>query len=652
MLSTIGPSARPRPLGQAKANQGSARSPHLRPCAAVAKTAVVQKMPAKPRLTFVGVAHAGVWRPQCHAAPRAIAPVPQRCDSGRSWSMVQACAITGNARGAAPPTPLRAADGMSSGKVTWAERFPKGGLPPPPITRSDDEFLQLGVEFRTSRDGIKVTELNELFDKVRRRGSARQHAAAAGRHTGRSQPAPWRRRSTPLNPPSAQVGFPRRDPERLKVALENTHRMVWVRAVKQSRVARLGQLLGFARATRCAGARRAARGGAGPGHAACAGAEAVAGMPAALWGAISIRARRAGGVCDFAAPPSAVHWGLTTPDPPAAPANPRTHQPPRAQRRRVQCDDLGRGGVARVAARGAGARDDGAADARPGGGRDSHHHALRGAAGEAGARRAGFWELPQRLSRVAVGCTRWGARPALLGTPGDQQAALRSVRCARMATCGSGSARPQARGRTTNKRFTIPRASSYRRWWVCTRSWALRRTGQSWASRGWRSSAGAPSSSSGSWRAAGGDAAHAPPGHAPQRVPGRGRCSARTSTPLMKGGRVAGPLAGPPAAASPLGMYRAAPFACASGGAPVAPAARLSAAAGLRMRPTVPPTLHPLHIPWPQGPFHRAHSLQSEAFFCRLCLCSVCSELPHHTLHGLRQLAPAQHAPSAACTPL
>lgn len=48
-----------------------------------------------------------------------------------------------------------------------------------------------------------------------------------------------------------QVGFPRRDPERLKVALENTHRLVWVRAAKQSRVARLGQLLGFARATRC-----------------------------------------------------------------------------------------------------------------------------------------------------------------------------------------------------------------------------------------------------------------------------------------------------------------------------------------------------------------------------------------------------------------
>lgn len=46
-----------------------------------------------------------------------------------------------------------------------------------------------------------------------------------------------------------QVGFPRRDPDRLRIALDHTHRLIWVRATKQSRVARLGQLLGFARAT-------------------------------------------------------------------------------------------------------------------------------------------------------------------------------------------------------------------------------------------------------------------------------------------------------------------------------------------------------------------------------------------------------------------
>lgn len=33
------------------------------------------------------------------------------------------------------------------------------------------------------------------------------------------------------------------------MALANTHRLVWIRSLKQSRVSRLGQLLGFARAT-------------------------------------------------------------------------------------------------------------------------------------------------------------------------------------------------------------------------------------------------------------------------------------------------------------------------------------------------------------------------------------------------------------------
>jgi aralkylamine N-acetyltransferase len=46
-----------------------------------------------------------------------------------------------------------------------------------------------------------------------------------------------------------QVGFPRRDAERLKTALDNTHQMVWIRASRQSRFAKLGQLIGFARAT-------------------------------------------------------------------------------------------------------------------------------------------------------------------------------------------------------------------------------------------------------------------------------------------------------------------------------------------------------------------------------------------------------------------
>ena len=46
-----------------------------------------------------------------------------------------------------------------------------------------------------------------------------------------------------------QVGFPQRDPKRLQLALDHSHSVLWIRSMKQSRWARQGQLLGFARAT-------------------------------------------------------------------------------------------------------------------------------------------------------------------------------------------------------------------------------------------------------------------------------------------------------------------------------------------------------------------------------------------------------------------
>lgn len=103
-----------------------------------------------------------------------------------------------------------AADGISGGKVTWVERLPGGAAPPPTISKSDDDFKALGVEFVYGAEGIDLSQLNELFEKV---------------------------------------SFPRREPALLQVALDNTHSTIWVRSCKQSRVARMGQLLGFARAT-------------------------------------------------------------------------------------------------------------------------------------------------------------------------------------------------------------------------------------------------------------------------------------------------------------------------------------------------------------------------------------------------------------------
>ena len=45
------------------------------------------------------------------------------------------------------------------------------------------------------------------------------------------------------------VGFPRRDHSRLELALENSHRVVWIKSAKQTRFQKLGQCVGIARVT-------------------------------------------------------------------------------------------------------------------------------------------------------------------------------------------------------------------------------------------------------------------------------------------------------------------------------------------------------------------------------------------------------------------
>lgn len=45
------------------------------------------------------------------------------------------------------------------------------------------------------------------------------------------------------------VGFPRRNVEKMEKALANTHRLIWIRATKATRFQKLGQCVGFARAT-------------------------------------------------------------------------------------------------------------------------------------------------------------------------------------------------------------------------------------------------------------------------------------------------------------------------------------------------------------------------------------------------------------------
>lgn len=98
---------------------------------------------------------------------------------------------------------------MSPDKSSWGEQW-TGTLNPPPLSRPDAHFEAMGLEFVDTAESINIAELNEVFEKV---------------------------------------SFPRRDPVKLKTALEHTYAIVWVRATKQSRYARLGQMVGFSRAT-------------------------------------------------------------------------------------------------------------------------------------------------------------------------------------------------------------------------------------------------------------------------------------------------------------------------------------------------------------------------------------------------------------------
>lgn len=59
------------------------------------------------------------------------------------------------------------AEGICADKALFGIQQFGSGLPPPPtISKSDEEFLAMGLEFVVTREDIKVTELNELFEKV------------------------------------------------------------------------------------------------------------------------------------------------------------------------------------------------------------------------------------------------------------------------------------------------------------------------------------------------------------------------------------------------------------------------------------------------------------------------------------------------------
>lgn len=91
---------------------------------------------------------------------------------------------------------------------SWS--VPEERLQAPSISRSDEYFLKQNLEFVWGDEGLDLAELNNIF---------------------------------------TMVGFPSRDLGKLRVALDHTHKILWVRSTRKSRWAQEGQMLGFARAS-------------------------------------------------------------------------------------------------------------------------------------------------------------------------------------------------------------------------------------------------------------------------------------------------------------------------------------------------------------------------------------------------------------------
>jgi len=81
----------------------------------------------------------------------------------------------------------------------------------PQLSKTDEEFAEEhGVQFVEGYGELDIDELNDLFELV---------------------------------------GFPRRASQRLHLALQHTHRIIWIRCIRRTQLGRVGQLVGFARAT-------------------------------------------------------------------------------------------------------------------------------------------------------------------------------------------------------------------------------------------------------------------------------------------------------------------------------------------------------------------------------------------------------------------
>eukprot|EP00976_Prorocentrum_cordatum_P066214 1178218-Prorocentrum_minimum.AAC.1 len=105
-------------------------------------------------------------------------------------------------------------------------------LKPVTLTKSDADFVDVGAEFVKGYSKGDFT-MEELNDFIANSGIPTYIVTSAG---GRIRPV-------------RNLEKQRRDEGKLALALDNTHTIFWIRAIRTSRWAEAGQLLGFARAT-------------------------------------------------------------------------------------------------------------------------------------------------------------------------------------------------------------------------------------------------------------------------------------------------------------------------------------------------------------------------------------------------------------------
>lgn len=99
--------------------------------------------------------------PPTHMAGFLLCPSSSQCVEWGNATVVCSSSTIGSCL----PACIRAGEGMSPDKTQWGDQF-LGHLSPPMLSKTDEHFRQQGIEFVESRDGIIVSELNSLFEKV------------------------------------------------------------------------------------------------------------------------------------------------------------------------------------------------------------------------------------------------------------------------------------------------------------------------------------------------------------------------------------------------------------------------------------------------------------------------------------------------------